>query len=143
MAWLGYTLEVENHGQWLRADGVEADPEWRAVDSRGHGHFYGIAVRYPTLTWIAEPCSMGHGEDCDSEGHYECATCGETVVPGTRAARDAWMDGPVSYHLVVQDGAGSLEYSFGKNEWDELQTAMLELTTERLAPFLTSRVFRR
>lgn len=142
MMGIGFTVTVTNHGQWVRADGPESDPDWRVVDSNGHGHFYSAttrANRYPTLTWIAEPCSMGHGDDCDSEGHYECAVCGETVVPGTRPARDAWVPGHLSYHLTVPDGRGSREYALGQKEWDELQAAIREMIAERLAPFLTAR----
>lgn len=140
--WPGlFNLTVENHGQWVHTDMPEADPDWRAVDSNGHGHFYAASgeQRYPTLTWIVEPCPYEDHDDCTLEGHYECLICGETVHPGTRTQQDFWVEGHTTYHLTASDGRGTTsEYDFGKRQWDELQEAIAELISDRLAPFRTS-----
>src|SRR5687768_8411289 len=55
---------------------TELDPDWSFIDENGHGHFVDKnepkGDRLPTLRWVPEACSMGHGDDCDSEGHYVC-----------------------------------------------------------------------
>lgn len=85
---------------------TEPDPAWRTLDSNGHGHIAQPipgSVDYPTLEWISEPCSMGHGEDCDSEGAWHCLICGEVVQPGRRPASPIFEKAPGRYELKVVD----------------------------------------
>ena len=55
---------------------------WRYTDHQGHEHYWQDG--YPTLRWVVDETYYDEdlGEDV-SEGHSECAVCGETIVPGS------------------------------------------------------------
>lgn len=132
MAWPGYHLAVTNHGRWVDP-GIEPNPDWRYVDSLGHGHFYRPTTTpdnvdrpgpYPTLEWIVEPCTMGHDDDCQSEGHWECRECRETISPKTREAAPVWIPGAEEYELTVDLPSERIVYLFGRSQWDTVQSAI-------------------
>jgi hypothetical protein len=65
-----------------------ADPAWRFTDAAGHEH-YRAENDYPTLRFVLDSskrwwCADCHEEHIEEHGHYECAQCGETVVPGEK-----------------------------------------------------------
>ena len=135
----GFDLEVQSGGEMIQPDlgAVEADPAWRYVDRNGHGHFFQDGQeRYPTLTWVSEPCTMGHGDDCDAEGHYECGLCQEEVRPGTRPAQAFWVDGPNTYRLTVAVGGQLVTYAFGEDQWTQLQTKLVDTVHSSLGDFV-------
>lgn len=120
------------------------DPEWRAVDSNGHGHFAqtkGHLIEYPTLEWMSVPCAMGHGDDCDAEGDWHCAICGEVVEPNTNAAKPEWINGPRRYRLVLHGATDTTTYDFGPDKMGELEAAFGSAVREVLAGHETSREF--
>lgn len=59
------------------------DESWRFMDAARHGHFW-RGGSYPTLEWVQLPCTMGHDDDCDSEGFYRCPHCDEAISPGMK-----------------------------------------------------------
>lgn len=123
--WPGIEMEFEQGGEWITSDSLVADEMWRHVDSNGHGHFWDGG--FPTLTWIAEPCTMGHGDDCTAEGHYECTICGETIRPGTRPAEPVWVPGVSRYTMTVHDAGRTDRYVFGGDEMERLNEAVREV----------------
>jgi hypothetical protein len=133
-----FEFNVTTGGQMVESGGVEADPSWRHVDSNGHGHFYQSRKDpFPTLRWVSEPCTMGHGEDCDAEGHYECTLCGEEIRPGERLAQPVWIDGPDTYRLtVVTDDGQRVTYEFGESHWATLCAVWVAAAQETLDGFV-------
>lgn len=137
MAWPGYTLDVDRDGQWIESSIPELDPDWKSVDENGHGHF--VKDReLPTLKWVSEPCTMGHGDDCDAEGHYECRTCEALVVPGTRTPKPFWVAGLTTYTLTTDTAS----YVFGPRQWDALVEAMHATIAETLSEFCVQQTYR-
>lgn len=135
--WPGYELTVENDGQWVHTDMPGPDPDWRFVDAQGHGHFYKDKDgAYPTLTWVSVPCTMGHGDDCDAEGWYECRLCAERIQPGTKAQPPAWVSGVITYRLRVADGGRWTSYVFGGQQWDAVQVAVRQAVSATLGDFV-------
>lgn len=139
--WPGVEVTVENTDELVHPGGSELNPEWKYVDQQGHGHFVVDTKdrdgRLPTLTWVSEPCTYGH-DDCDAEGHYECATCGEEVQPGTRDARPFLVRGARTYTLTTLDDGRRTTYRFGQDGWDALQDAIAEAVRASLAPLAWS-----
>jgi hypothetical protein len=66
------------------------DPDWKFVDEIGHEHHW-AGSKLPTLVEVIDvEAVMG----CDEEGefeeippltHYECAQCGQCIIPGYKA----------------------------------------------------------
>ena len=80
------------------------DPKWKTTDSNGHRHKAKVTkkgnVKYPTLQWVTVPCSMGHGDDCTSEGYCVCRECREVIHPAT-TYDEQWttIPLPIDYEL--------------------------------------------
>lgn len=124
-AFMPFEFSLESGGQMVDTGGVEPDPTWRHMDSHGHGHFYQDRDQpYPTLRWVSEPCTMGHGDRCEAEGHYECPLCGEEIRPGERLAQPTWVDGPDTYRLTINTSDGHrVTYEFGETHYEQLSAA--------------------
>lgn len=138
--WPGIILETTYTGEWSYVDGLrELDPTWQYIDANGHAH---LVVRgdLPTLEWVPEPCTMGHGPDCTTEGYYVCRVCRVRQQPGTRPAQPSYEPGPTIYRLTIpaSDGTSGVEtvYEFGDDEWDQLrarfETAAAEVLGDRI-----------
>jgi hypothetical protein len=135
----GFELEVDERGEWIHFDRPVLDEKWRFVDEQGHGHFYDETAReYPTLRWVELPCAMGRGDDCTSEGYYECRLCAERIQPGTRNAEPQYIRGPRTYRLTVRDGDVVRTYSFGPDQYEALRSVVIAATHGALSDFLTS-----
>lgn len=134
----GVQVEVRHNSEVVYSDGRELDPSWQFVDGEGHGHFVGKAKSetLPTLEWVSFPCSMGHGDDCTSEGEWRCRLCGEVIDPGTRPARPVTITGPREYTLTLEDGVVTSTYLFGESEWEKATDTVRTALTEQLGPFL-------
>lgn len=105
-----YTLSMDVKSQVVQSIS-EPDPTWQYVDLAGHGHFYSASgERYPTLRWVSEPCTMGHGDDCDGEGHHECRACGEHIVPGSRMGTPQEIETGRTYTLTGPEGSRRLTH---------------------------------
>lgn len=122
LIWPGFELEIDRPGEFVYSDLPAADERWTFVDQEGHGHFW-KDKGYPTLTWVVEPCTMGH-DDCDGEGHYECSICGEEIRPGTRTADPIWIAGAVSYTLKVMGDGMVRTYALTEREVSALTDAV-------------------
>lgn len=134
--WPNIELEVNRPGEWVETMTTEPDPGWRYKDAAGHGHYYDDG--FPTLTWVSEPCTMGHGEDCDSEGHWECPLCREWVNPGTRMSKPVFISGPTSYVLTVTRGDMVVRYShFGPEQMEAIGAALADAIQGVLADYQT------
>ncbi len=93
----------------VRSNLPRADERWTFIDDAGHGHFYGKG--YPTLFWVSQPCSMGHGSDCTSEGYWECPHCHEEITPGTLPPLDVeYIAGPRSARVEYANGREQRTY---------------------------------
>lgn len=79
-----WTVTVTQDKIPIYSDSSTSDEEWTFIDASGHGHFFATtsADQYPTLTWVSVPCQMGHGDDCDGDGHWECRLCHESRIAG-------------------------------------------------------------
>lgn len=136
VVWPGFELEVEEQGQWVEV-GMVLDPDWRHVDAAGHGHFYDSTAKgYPTLRWVSQPCTMGHGDDCEAEGYYECSTCAEQVAPGTRWGGQTYIPGLVTYRLTVHGDGIKSTYVFGRQQWEAVDAAVRDAVQDVLAAHL-------
>lgn len=107
-----WTIDVEQEMIEVRSEALVRDERWTFIDAAGHGHFAG-EDDYPTLRWVALPCTMGHGEDCDGEGHYECPLCSQKIMPGLRppAALVNLVPGRLYMKLIFDDGRSRREYA--------------------------------
>lgn len=142
--WPGYALAVDQPVEVVESNMPEPDPEWRFVDSHGHGHFYDPKAKtWPTLEWVILPCTMGHGDDCEAEGFYRCPLCNEQISPGTRPPRPVTIRGPVTYRLTVTKGESITSYAFGPEQFNELTEAIGSAVEEKLADYVTDRAFGR
>lgn len=104
------------------------------MDENGHGHFVAShGDRLPTLRWVSEPCTMGHGPDCNSEGHYECRLCGVEVTPGKRPQKSFWLQTHRSYRLTVHDVRQVVTYEFDSDDWGRLNEAVRKTVAKVLA----------
>jgi hypothetical protein len=124
-------------------DGVseDIDPDWTLVDASGHGHFVEKGKpkgdRLPTLKWVPEGCSMGHGEDCDAEGHYECLLCAETIAPATKTTYGpTHVPGPTTITMTMEsEGKGrrmTTVWEFGPGDVERVRTAVAATLLETL-----------
>ena len=81
------------------------DTNWVFTDGHGDTHWYSRKGdrRYPTLIWIVD-CE--ESEDYPEEGHYECAICGERIVPGwiTPTGFCEYIPGPLKGEITFSDG---------------------------------------
>jgi hypothetical protein len=134
--WPGIELSVDRGGEMVHSGIPEADPDWRFVDPNGHGHFR-QGNKYPTLRWVALPCSMGHGDECTSEGYYECTICSKVIHPGTRTPEPRWIPGVTTFTLKCVDDDGTTTYVFGETQWAELREAMRATVASTLTPYMT------
>lgn len=116
--WPGFEVTFEQEGEWVTTATPERDPDWKYVDSAGHGHFYAADGLLPTLKWNARPCSMGHGDDCDSEGTWNCRLCDEEIHPGTRPARPVYIPGPRRITCTVTQGSTTTVYAMPQEAWE-------------------------
>lgn len=139
LLWPGHELTVENDGQYVHTDMPGPDPDWHFIDAKGHGHFYmrGAEDGYPTLEWVSLPCTMGHDEDCTSEGYYECRICAERIEPGSKMQPPVWVDGLVTYRLKVAGQNGITTYVFGPQQWEAVQQAIALAVSTTLADFVS------
>jgi hypothetical protein len=140
--WPGLDLEYEDRGEWIGGDSREPDPTWRYVDEQGHGHFW-RKDDYPTLRRVVLPCTMGHGDECSSEGYWECRTCGEHIHPGTQESRPVYVRSAGLYRLVVHNMQAEHQellttYRFGQPQMDALLAAIKVLIAEQLEDFRES-----
>lgn len=137
--WPGISLDINQDYIPITSSSPSADPDWRYVDREGHGHFR-QDNKYPTLDWISFGCSMGHGDDCDAEGQYECRQCREVIVPGSRIAPPTSIPGLVTYTLTVQgaDGMTTSKYAFGPEQHNELGAEIRRVIATVLADYLVS-----
>lgn len=129
-------MTVQYHTEQIPIDpgGNELDPDWKFVDHEGHGHFYGdfkSGDRYPTLKWVSRPCTMGHGDDCDSEGYWECRQCGEVIQPGTRPySGPTFVDGPTTVEVTIHSDHTTERWvgdkSWFEDAWDDAMDALRE-----------------
>jgi hypothetical protein len=137
MMWPGYQIDIAQDGQWVESGMPERDPDWKMVDENGHGHFVDKNGELPTLRWVAQPCSMGHGDDCDSEGYFECLLCGEVISPGTRTPKPFYVAGMTTYTLTTETST----YEFGPTQWDALQAAIGATIESTLAEYCVKRTY--
>lgn len=150
MHWPGMTLEAVVGAEWVAVDDYEMDPYWQTVDAGGHGHFWkgaktgkgevsGGPENYPTLEWVAEPCGMGHGDGCTSEGFWRCRveTCHERVAPARRFVDGFWTSRSTAYRLTVDEGRRLSVYSFGETEWRKLRAKLAETIEAEMEPHRT------
>lgn len=97
----GHVLVFEREMVEITSSAPRRDKAWRHVDSNGHEHRL-IDGEWPTLRWVkgetyfCESCNDEH-----TEGHWECAVCGEHVEPGMRSAPSyrEFMPGLSSWQL--------------------------------------------
>ncbi len=121
LLWPGYELKIDQQSELVWTDLPAADERWTFVDQQGHGHFWKDG--YPTLTWVSEPCTMGH-DDCDAEGHYECKACSEAIRPGTRQADPIRVNGMRSIELTVTEPNRTRRYALTDDLWSALDEAV-------------------
>ncbi len=83
----GTRLAARTQVTEVRSMGHKAfDDDWAFTDAAGHDH-YRAGNDFPTLTevleepWWCDTCGDTHEDFTD---HYECAQCGEVIVPGTK-----------------------------------------------------------
>jgi hypothetical protein len=110
----------------------EADPDWRMVDSAGHGHFF--AEGYPTLEERYRGCGdPDHDEDCEGESYYACPLCDEEIEPRTKI-RDASHE--VVGHrftLTIRQGPQVTTLTLTEAEMKEVSRAASEAAASALA----------
>lgn len=83
----GHTLEIHCEQIEVTSNVPYPDPNWRFTDTAGHEHAL-TDGGYPTLRWIVDvpehtQMEDGYLEEYPEQGHYECASCGEEILPGT------------------------------------------------------------
>ena len=89
----GGTIRLERDYTEVNIASRVADERWKFTDSNGHEHSYTSKPRdhgdhYPTLIYVPGPTY--YCADCNDEhedyavSRYECRTCGEAIVPGSR-----------------------------------------------------------
>lgn len=140
--WPGMELTIDQQNQVVESNRPVPDPSWRYVDQHGHGHFYDEKAReFPTLEWVVLPCTMGHGDECTSEGYYKCPLCDEEISPGTVMPRPQIIQGPVTYTLAVEDARGTTTYRFGPEQWSAVQSAVEREVTDVLAEYAVERTW--
>lgn len=115
-----WTITINQDQIPVYSNSPTPDKTWTFIDAAGHGHFYGsyaLRGKYPTLVWVAEGCDMGHDEDCEGEGHWECPHCGEEIVPGLNPppTGPTYIKGPVDAWggLRRRTGATAIRRGFG------------------------------
>lgn len=99
------TLEIETEMIDVTSSLPYPDEQWTYTDQQGHAHRYSRQAAgdyYPTLAWVVDETYWC--DDCQDEhtdGHYECAICGEHIEPGLRGPDYArkYMPGRTSYYL--------------------------------------------
>lgn len=123
----------------LNRDAQEPDPTWRMVDSNGHGHFameIPGTCTYPTMFWDVEPCTMGHGDDCTSEGSWRCLQCNEIMMPSKRPAQPIYEEVQTRYtlRLISAHGSGVVieTYDLHSREMGELGAVAVDAIRARL-----------
>lgn len=121
----------------------EPDPNWRAIDGFGHGHFAeqpdGEKTNYPTLEWAVTVPAVG---DHPELGVWECRICGETVEPATHTPDpNLTIPGDTTYLLTIHhpptEGSGSrlTHYRFGPQTAADLERQLRETAQRVLFPF--------
>lgn len=132
----GVTVDYEQ--DYEQAEAWMPDKAWSHIDANGHGHFhYREDDRYPTLEWVPEPCTMGHGDDCTSEGAYRCRQCGERVEPG-RKWEIHQIPTMARYTLTVDYGNATETYVLTADDMNQLDVSLKRLIRSTLVDCRTS-----
>jgi hypothetical protein len=106
-----WTIEVCREMHEVYSNSPTPAKDWRFIDAAGHGHFWQDG--YPTLRWASVPCTMGHGDDCDAEGWWECRLCAEHISPGMKPPSmfPKMIAGLTTASLFYDDGERRDEYA--------------------------------
>jgi hypothetical protein len=99
------TLEAETEMIDVTSGLPYPNERWTYTDRQGHEHRYSRRAAgdyYPTLVWVVDETYWC--EDCRDEhtdGHYECAICGEHITPRLRGPdlSRKYIPGLTSYYL--------------------------------------------
>jgi hypothetical protein len=129
----GWTLTMEERGEFVTMGIRTLNPGWRGTDSNGHEHYY-EGGQYPTLELIIDAQHWCDGHEgmynhdphmAVDESHYECVTCRETVEPGTFPPdHQAWMGGPIEYRLAgVRSDGMQVDASLVPEEFERIRDA--------------------
>lgn len=136
MRMLGWQVEINQEQIEVTTLLPQPDPDWRFVDSLGHGHFYAKdGEHYPTLKIVEDAPGYvdADGEEYPPEEHWACRFCGEEVRPGTKgpSGERQFIPGSMDIHITDADGN---EYRPTKGQWSEATTAAEFVLKEHLAP---------
>jgi hypothetical protein len=135
-------VEQESETIELSPGSTEHDPDWTYVDKAGHGHFTRKTPNapdpFPTLRWVGTGCTMGHGEECDAEGYWECPQCDERIQPGLRAATPQIIRHRPRVEITAHHPGKIVTYNITEKRWKELGGTLCDVIYRELQEYVTN-----